>query len=462
MKTIGIYITGLLLLTFTAFAQEKETPPPGGQPKDFALPDRQTVKLDNGLELVMVPYGAVPKATINITVKTGNIHEGENEVWLADLVGDLMEEGSTSMTSKEIADKMAGMGGNLNIGVGAHTTSLSSSVLYEFTPEAIKVMADVLKNPKFPASEMDRLKNDMKRQLSVTLSRPQPKASKAFYAQLYPDHPYGRIYPSEDMISSYSVDMVKEHYNEHFGAQRTTVYVAGKFNAAAVEKAVKEAFAGWKKGPAPEYTPATPSQGGKVTVLDRPDAPQSTIMIGLPVPDPSSSDYIALDVMNSLLGGSFGSRITSNIREDKGYTYSPFSTINDRYKSAIWYEQADVTTEFTGPSLQEITKEIDRLQKEAPSKEELKGIQNYEAGVFVLQNSTPSGIIGQLVYLDIYDLDESFLTNKVKNIYAVTPEKVQEMAQKYIKPEDMTLVIVGDKKVIDQQIKDYEKSIKDY
>ncbi|UII30493.1 insulinase family protein [Fulvivirga ulvae] len=462
MKTIGIYITGLLLLSFTAFTQDKETPPPGGQPKDFTLPERQTVKLDNGLELIMIPYGAVPKATINITVKTGNIHEGEAEVWLADLVGDLMEEGSTGMTSKEIADKMAGMGGNLNIGVGAHTTSLSSSVLYEFTPEAIKVMAGVLQNPKFPESEIDRLKNDMKRQLSVTLSRPQPKASQAFYAQLYPDHSYGRLYPSEDMISSFNVEMIRKHYNENFGARRTTVYVAGKFNASAVEKAVREAFGKWKEGPAPQYIPATPSQDGQITILDRPDAPQSTIMLGLPVPDPSSADYIALDVMNSLLGGSFGSRITSNIREDKGYTYSPASNISDRYKSAIWYEQADVTTEFTGPSLQEITKEIDRLQKEAPSQEELKGIQNYEAGVFVLQNSTPSGIIGQLVYLDVYDLDESFLTNKVQNIYAVTPEKIREMAQKYIRPEGMTLVIVGDKKVIEQQIKDYEKSIKDY
>lgn len=462
MKTIGIYITGLILLTFTAFAQEKETPPPGGQPQDFKLPERQVVKLDNGLELIMIPYGAVPKATINITVKTGNIHEGENEVWLADLVGDLMEEGSATMTSREVADKMAGMGGDLNIGVGPHTTSLSSSVLYEFTPEAIKVMADVLKNPKFPESEMDRLKNDMKRNLSVTLSRPQPKASQAFYEQLYPDHPYGRIYPTEDMINSFNINMVKEHYNENFGAKRTAIYVAGKFNAKAVEQAVRAAFGDWKAGPASQYTPATPNQDGQVTVLDRPDAPQSTIMIGLPVPDPSSPDYIALDVMNSLLGGSFGSRITSNIREDKGYTYSPSSNIRDHYKSAVWYEQADVTTEFTGPSLQEITKEIDRLQKEAPSKEELTGIQNYEAGVFVLQNSTPSGIIGQLVYLDVHDLDESFLTNKVKNIYAVTPEKVQEMAKKYIRPEDMTLVIVGDKKVIDQQIKDYEKSVKDY
>jgi len=168
-----------------------------------------------------------------------------------------------------------------------------------------------------------------------------------------------------------------------------------------------------------------------------------------------------LDVMNSILGGSFGSRITSNIREDKGYTYSPRSTVDSRYKSAIWYEQADVTTEFTGASMQEITKEIERLQNEAPTKEELDGIKNYEAGLYVLRNSTPGGIIGQLVFLDVHDLPDEFLVNRVKNMYALTPEDIQSMAKKYIKPGDMTMVIVGDKEAIQKQIDEYEKSLED-
>src|SRR5690606_7188571 len=136
-----------------------------------------------------------------------------------------------------------------------------------------------------------------------------------------------------------------------------------------------------------------PSTTNEIAVIDRPNAPQTTIMLGLPTLDPSKEDYVPLAVTNSLLGGSFGSRITSNIREDKGYTYSPRSVISTGYRVALWYEQADVTSEHTGASLQEISKEIKRLQSEPPSAEELKGIQNYEAGVFVLQNSTPQGII---------------------------------------------------------------------
>lgn len=189
-----------------------------------------------------------------------------------------------------------------------------------------------------------------------------------------------------------------------------------------------------------------------VHLTDRPGAAQSTIYLGLPVIDPTQKDYMALLVTNSLLGGSFGSRITSNIREDKGYTYSPFSSISTRYRDAYWAEVADVTTEVTGASLKEIFYEIDRLQAEAPSEEELRGIQNYLAGVFVLQNSTPSGIIGQLALLNLHGLPESYLTEYVKNIYAVTPAEVQRIAQTYLRDEEMTIVITGDVKKISAQI----------
>ncbi len=157
-------------------------------------------------------------------------------------------------------------------------------------------------------------------------------------------------------------------------------------------------------------------------------------------------------VTNSLLGGSFGSRITSNIRENKGYTYSPFSSILNRKGSAIWYEQADVTSEHTVDALTEIEREIKRLQTEAPTKEELSGIQNYEAGIFVLQNSTPNGIINQLNFLDLYGLDDSYLNNYVKNIYKVTPETVSQMTRNYIDYNKMTKVMIGDKDSINKQV----------
>lgn len=444
----------LVLSTTIINAQEKELPPVGGEPKDFKLPVKEVIKYDNGLTLVLVPYGSIPKSTIRFNIKTGNINEKENQVWLSDLMADLLEEGSTTKSAKQIADEMASMGGNLNISVGVHASSISSSVLYEFAPNAIELMADVLKNPKWPVEELDRLKDDMKRNLAVSLSRPRAQATRDFFAEIYPDHPYGRYYPTDEMIDSYSVEDIKQFYEQNFGAQRTTIYVAGNFDKDKVKAAVENTMLDWRAGMESNYPIANPVTSNTIKIIDRPNAPQSTIYYGLPVIDPSNEDYIALDITNSILGGSFASRITSNIREDKGYTYSPRSSIQDNYKSGVWYESADVTTEHTGASLSEIQKEIEKLQNEPPSKEEMEGIINYESGIYVLQNSTPNGIIGQLIFLDTHDLDESFLTDKVKNMHAITPEKVQEMTKKYIRPEKMTLIVVGDKIKIENQLQE--------
>ena len=455
------YISYLVLAVFSlsmVTGQEKEMPPKGGEPKNFTLPQKDVVEFDNGLKLVMIPYGSIPKASIRFNFKTGNINETENQVWLADLMVDLLEEGSTTRTAKQIADEMAGMGGNLNIGVGLHTTTMSSSVLYEYAPDAIAIMADVLKNPKWPESEMERLKNDIKRRLSVDLSTPQNQAYRDFYAELYPDHPYGRVYPTDEQIDSYSVEDITSFYNDNLGGKRMTVYVAGNFDKDAVREAVENTLSDWREGMEADYPVAQAVASNTVKIIDRPGAPQSTIYYGIPAASPSDEDYIALDVTNSILGGSFASRITSNIREDKGYTYSPFSSLDTKYKTGVWYEAADVTTEHTGASLQEIKNEIEKLQNEVPSKEELDGILNYESGIYVLQNSTPNGIIGQLVFLDVHDLDESFLKNKVENMFKVTPEKVSEMTKKYIRPENMTLIVVGDKQKIEDQIQETIKT----
>jgi predicted Zn-dependent peptidase len=179
-------------------------------------------------------------------------------------------------------------------------------------------------------------------------------------------------------------------------------------------------------------------------------------MLGLPVSSPASPDALPLRVTNALLGGSFNSRITANIREQKGYTYSPFSEISRRYHDAYWAQHADVTTQFTGASLKEIFGEIDRLQKEAPTADELKGIQNYLSGVFVIQNSNRSALIGQLQNVDFQGLGADYLKNYVQRVNAVTPAEVQKLTRQYIKPDSMTIVVVGDKAKIEEQLAPYK------
>ena len=156
--------------------------------------------------------------------------------------------------------------------------------------------------------------------------------------------------------------------------------------------------------------------------------------------------------MNSLLGGSFASRITANIREDKGYTYSPGSGLLSNYQTAAWGEFADVTSAHTADSLVEIFREIARLQAEPPSADELTGVKNYSTGTFVLRNSDRGSIIGGLRNIDLQGLPDDYLSTYVERVEAVTPEEVSRLASEYLKTDDMTLVVVGDLKTVKPQL----------
>ena len=451
-------LLALVSLSFAALpaVAQKQAPPPGGPPKPFTVPAHETYTLPNGLQVTLVPYGNLPKVTVDLAIRAGNLNEPAGLPGLADLAGKLMQEGTTSRSSKQVAEEAASMGGALSIGVGPDESSISIDVLSEFGPKAAALVADVAQHPLFPESELPRLKNDALRQLAIAKSVPQNMALERFRKILYGDHPYGIVFPTQESIEKTTVDTIKKFYGENFGAARAHLYVAGRFDAAAVKKAIADSFGKWEKGPAPATDVPKVKPEHVLDVTDRPGAAQSTLYVGLPVPDATSPDNIQLTVMNALLGGSFGSRITSNIREQKGYTYSPFSQISRRYHDAYWAEVADVTTKFTGPSLKEIFGEVERLQKEAPSEGELKGIETYLSGIFVIQNSSRGALIGQLRYVDLQGLGEDYLKTYVQKVNAVTPAQVQEMTKKYIKPEEMTIVVVGDKSQISEQLKPFE------
>ncbi len=441
-----------LLLPVPALAQ-RQAPPAPGTPKDVRLAAKKTFALDNGMRVTLVPFGRIPMAALQLNVNSGAINEAASDVWLSRVTADMMKEGTATRTAEQVARDAASMGGQLQVSPGDDQTTLSGEVLSERAPDMARLIAEVAMNAKLPESELPRVKANLLRQMAIDKTVPQSIAGAKFQETMYGEHPYGRAYPTETQLNGFTVDQVSRFYRENLVASRSHLIVVGVYDAAALEQAIREAFTPWVRG-SQAQTPqvgAGPSSR-TVTLLDRADAPQSTLNLGIRIPAPRESDYIPIRVADRLLGGSFGSRITKNLREEKGYTYSPYSFTSARQQSTYWQQAADVTTKDTGNSLKEIFAEIDRLQKEAPPQDEVRRIQNEMVGIFALQNASRSGIAGRLTFADLHGVGDAYLTNFVKNIMAVTPADVQRMATTYLRPDRMTLIVVGDKKTVEPQL----------
>jgi len=450
MKRIPVLALALGLLP--AAANARELPPAPGEPRGFSLPAKETVQLGNGLSVTFVDYGTVPMVTVLAVVRTGNIDEGES-TWLADVAVEMLKEGTVTRSAADIARVAADMGGNLSVGAGAEQTSVGISVLSEHAAAAAELVADVLRHPRFPEAELPRVLANLERSLAVARSEPDSIAGEALAKLVYGDHPFGRVLPAPGLLATYDIGAVHDFYDRNFGARRTRVYVAGRYDRAALEAALARAFGNWREGAEPTVLPPRASETLQLQLIDRPGAPQSSVRMALPVPHPAHELYFPTTLMNSLLGGTFGSRITTNIREDKGYSYSPDSSISARRGAALWVMQAEITAEHTAAAITEIYREIERLKREPPSAQELDAIKSYRAGLFVIGNSSPHGVLGQLAFMDLHGLPEEFLTHWVANMYAVTPAQVTDIAQHFIRPERMTVVVVGDLKQIGDSVR---------
>jgi zinc protease len=449
-----IIVAGILSIATATYAQQ--TPPEPAPARPFTVPTPTQFTLPNGLTATFIDFGSVPKVTIALAVRVGALNDGE-QTWLSDLTAELMKEGTESKTAEELADAAAAMGGQISISVGSDQTTLSIDVLSEFAPDALALLAEVLTAPRFPEQELPRIRANFVRNLSVQLASPQAQAEAAFAALLFPNHPYGKVFPTREQLESYTIADVRDYYARNFGAQRTRLYVAGKFDHSKLETAARRHLGGWREGPFALTLLAPPLSEPVTKLLDRPGAPQSTLRVGTRVIDPTDPEFMWLSVTNTLLGGVLTSRITMNLREDKGWAYSPHSSLGTYFRHAVWAEQADVKAESTGPAVQEIYNEIERLQREAPASEELKATQNYRNGIFVMSNASRAGLIGQFAFMDLHGLPTEWLTTFVERLYAVTPEQVSQAARKHLDPSRLSVVVVGDLATVRPQLENVKQ-----
>lgn len=450
----GVLAAALLATAAPSVAQTAYPPMPAvGAPKPFSLPQMETYTLRNGLQVTLIPYGLTPKTVVSLRVPTGNIDDGEN-TWIADLTADMLREGAGSRSGTELAQAAASMGGGLQTSVNQFETGVSINVLSEHGPAAVGLISDVARRPTFPASEFGRVRDGRARQVAVARSQPGSQADVALaQAQYGADHPYGRVFPTDAQLAGFTVEQAKAFHAANYGARGARLYVAGQFDTAAMKAAIEQAFGDWAPGDGPTAAPATRDTPMQVLLVDRPGAAQSTLRLAFPAPAIGGQDDLEMRVTNTLLGGSFNSRITKNIREAKGYTYSPGSGLGyEDPQETNWVFNADVTTAVTGESLKEVFGEIRRLQTEAPSAAENAGAKTYLSGIYVLSNANAPGIVGQLAYADMMGLPRSWMDGYVPGVLAVTPAQMEEAAKAHLPLDKMTLVVVGDLATVRPQL----------
>ncbi|MEA1013721.1 pitrilysin family protein [Sphingosinicella sp. LY1275] len=427
--------------------------PPIADPKPFKLPATESYTLPNGLNVTLIPYGIAPKTVVSLRIRAGNATEGV-DTWLADLTGAMMKEGAGGRTAAQVAATAAGMGGQLDVSVTQQSMQVTTNVLSEHAPAAVALVSDVAMRPDLPASEIARVKANLGRQLSVSLSQPGTLADVALARRIYGlDHPYGRTVPTQAQLAAYTIEQVKAFHAGQLGARRAHLYIAGRFDAPAVKAAVAKELGSWAPGPEPLKIDSPHSTGPQLLLVDRPGAPQTTLRLAFDAAQAGNDADIPQRVTNSLLGGAFSSRITTNIRENKGYTYSPRSRIGFQPDDALWTFEADVTTEHTGDALREVFKEIRRMQTEVAPDEESKGIRTYMAGLFAIQNSTTAAVVNTLATRDLLGLPSDWTERYIPAVLAVSPEQMMASANASYPLDKLTLVIVGDLKSVVPQLK---------
>lgn len=438
-------------MTLAVPADAGESPPLPGPARPFVIPPATTLALRNGLRATFVRYGRVPKVTISIRIRAGEI-DAPGHTWLAKLSGAMLREGTLHGAGKDVADAAALIGGTVVVDVNADETSVSIDVLARFAPQAVNLLGTLVTDPAFPADELPRIRDNLSRALHVQRSQQWAAAYEVFGAKMYPNHSYGETFPTEAQLQSYSITDVRNFHAENFGAARSHIYAVGQFDSDTLQAAIETSFGSWLTGVARTDRPVPASARPSIHVVDRPGALQSTLRIGVRVITPSHPDFQALSLVDVLLGGALTSRITMNLREGRGWSYSPGSSLSVNRRAAVWVEHADVQNEVTGAALREIVREIQRLRNEPPTNGELTALKNYQSGTFALSAATRIGLIRELASADLHGLPSDSVSTFSARLYAISPERIMQVARDYLDPKAMTIVVVGDMKVVGPQV----------
>jgi zinc protease len=434
----------------------RTTPPPLGPVKPLTLPEVVERVLPNGLRLLIVEHHELPVADFVLVINTGAEAEPADRAGLASLTAALLDDGTRTRSALDIAEQIGFLGIQLGTGGG---WDASRVVLHTPTAQldsALALFADIVINPAFAGEELERLRQQRLTALLQMRDRPPAIADLAYNLIVFGDaHPYGRsLAGTEPSVEAVSRDDLRRFYEAYYRPNNAVLIVVGAIAADEVERRVLHAFGGWERGNVPAVRFPAPAQppAGTLYLIDKPGAPQSSFRLGGVGVARATEDYFPVLVMNTILGGSFTSRLNANLRETRGYTYGARSMFDMRREAGPFVASAEIVATKTDSALIEFVREIRGMHDAVPGDELVKAKQYLQLQL-PSQFETTRDIASRLVPLAVYDLPLDYFNHYVARIEAVTQQDVQRVARRYLHPDEMSIVIVGDVQAIEEGVR---------
>ncbi len=442
MTKFSIFLLVTLCGTATAFAQvdRSKYPEPGPAPQ-INIGDPATFTLPNGLKVFVVENHKLPRVTYSLVLDRDPILEGD-KAGLTSFVGEMLMGGTTARSKDELDEAIDRIGARIS----ASSTSANASSLTKYNDQLLDLFADVLFNPAFPQSELDKLKKQAISGLAAAKEDPNSIVGVVRNAVMYgKDHPYGET-ETEKTVENVQVEDIKAYYNTYFKPNIAYLAIVGDITAAEAEKLVKTYFSDWQRGDVPKHdwpTPQAPA-GNKVILVNRPASAQSVINVGYPlVLKPNNPDVIAVSVVADILGGGASARLFQNLREDKGYTYGAYGSISPDELVARLNTSASVRNAVTDSATQEFIHELKHIGEHSITQKELDLAKASMAGSFGRSLEQPATIARFAINTELQELPKDYYQNYLKNLDALTLDQINAIAGKYVHADNLQITVVG-------------------
>ena len=416
-------------------------------------PKRTKTRLSNGLEVILAASHTIPKFHGELFFRSGNAAFADRTPGLAEMTATVVRTGTAKRVSRRIEEDLRRIGANLSSSAGSDTSAISFTGLSEFAEPLLALVNELGLEASFPESEFERERRQKVEEVKLERTQPGFLASERLRKVLFGAHPYAQISPSEAQVSGYQRADLQAVYRESYTPENGLLLLVGDFEPQEMLRTIEKVFGAWsgKKPEAKSFaSPANP-RGRHVYLVHVPGAVQTQILAGCHAITRKHPDWVKLGLTNSLYGGAFNSRLVMNIREDKGYTYSPRSGVTSLRQHGYFSISAAVRNDVVAASLTEVFYEMDKLRSLSVPEAELADAQNYLSGVFSMGLATQDGLLTQFSTVALNELPDDYLETYRAKVRGITPEDLLATARNYLDSANMQIVVVGDRAHIESQ-----------